>query len=436
DVAYAENMLVWAGLIGLTLFVGIAAGSYPAFFLAGFRPIQVLQGSITIGTLKRRPIRLRSVLVVAQFVISIALIIITAGIHKQLLFIQNNRLGFEKEHIIVIPIRDDALQNKYTTFKNGILSNSGIMSATALSNFPWAQGYYGFPMLAEGMAQDADANIATLIVDPDFIDAFGIQIVEGRGFSKELVSDAGSAFIINEAAVKKLGWETAVGKSFEVKKIVSGQDLKGRVVGVMQDFHLRSLHHEIEPLVVLVSPVTYYLDNLAIRISGSDVQAELAALEQTWRSFAPHRPFEYFFLDEAFHQLYQQEQKLGNIFDYFAGLTIFVGCLGLFGLASFMAEQRTKEIGIRKVMGASVSGIVVLLSKDFARLILVAFVIAVPLALYFINRWLQDFAYKTMPDAWTFLLAAGLVLSIALLTVSYQSIKAALTNPVEALRYE
>ncbi len=436
DVAYTENIMVWVGLIGTTLIVGLLAGSYPAFFLARFRPIQVLQGKISFGGAARGPKQLRSALVVLQFVISIALIIVTAGIHKQLNFIQNNRLGFEKEYVVVIPIRDDALQNNYVTLKNRVLANAGVISATAISNFPWESGYYGFPIKAEGMAQDDNTNMATLLVDPDFDKTFGIEIVEGRGFSRDRISDAGEAFILNQAAIKKFGWESAINKRFEVDKVASGQARTGRVVGVMQDFHLRSLHHEIEPLVAMVTPVSYFLDNLAVRISGRDVRTEVAALQQTWAELAPHRPFEYFFLDDAFDQLYRKEQKLGGIFNWFAGLTIFVGCLGLFGLASFTAEQRTKEIGIRKTLGATVSGIVLLLSKEFTKLVAVAFILAAPVAYYFVQQWLQDFAYKTSPNFWTFLMSAVIVLGVALLTVSYQSIKAALTNPVKSLQCE
>ena len=436
EVRYFENWLVLAGLAALTVFVGILAGAYPAFFLARFRPIHVLQGKITIGAANRAPRRLRSILVVTQFIISIVLIMVVAGIHEQLRFIQSGRLGFDKNHIVVIPIRDEEVQRNYEAIKNSLLSQAGVLSATALSNFPWEQGFYDFPIKAEGMADDTDWNMFTLIVDHDFVQAFGAEIVAGRAFSKAFATDVGRAFILNETAVAKLGWDDAVSKKFEVDKVASGGPMQGNVIGVIEDFHLRSLHHKIEPLVLLVSPEPYYLDNLAVRISGRDVHAELAALEQTWRGFVPHRPFEYFFLNEAFDRLYSKERKLGEIFNYFAGLTIFVGCLGLFGLASFMAEQRTKEIGIRKVLGASVSGIIFLLSKDFARLVLVAFAIAAPLAYYFIHRWLQDFAYRIDVSWWMFLLAGGLALVIALLTVSAQAIRAALANPVEALRYE
>lgn len=427
---------IWLGLIGITLIVGLMAGGYPALLLSRFRPVQILQGGSAFGQASRSPNRLRSALVIVQFAISITLIIITAGVHKQLGFIQNNRLGFNKEHIVVVPIRDENLQNKYETLKNRILSNAGIVSATAISNFPWDQGYYGFPIQAEGMSPDNEANIATLIVDPDFTSTFGIDVLEGRSFSKGHISDAGHAFIVNQAAVQKLGWDSAIGKRFTVQKITSGKDMVGQVVGVIRDFHLRSLHHEIDPLVAVVSPLAYYLDNLAVRIAGHDVRSEVAVLEKTWNELVPHRPFEYFFLDEAFDQLYRKEQKLGEIFNYFAMLIIIVSCLGLFGLASFTAEHRTKEIGIRKTLGAPVFRIVLMLSKDFSLLVGTAFFIAAPMAYYFIHQWLQDFAYKAMPNLWTFLLAGGLALSIAMITVSVQTVRAALTNPVESLRHE
>jgi len=436
EVRYLENWLVFSGLVILTVLVGILAGSYPAFFLARFRPIHVLQGKIGIGTTSRATHRLRSALVVTQFIISIVLIVGATGIHQQLRFVQSGRLGFDKEHLVAIPVRDQEVQRNYEAIKNKLLSQSGVLSATVLSNFPWEEGFNDFPIKAEGMADETDWNMFTLIVDHDFVQTFGAKMVAGRPFSKSFATDVGKAFILNEAAVAKLGWDDAIGKKFEVDKVASGGPMRGEVIGVVKDFHMRSFHNKIEPLVLLVSPESYYLDNIVVRISGSDVRAELAALEQTWRGTVPHRPFEYFFLDQAFDKLYSSEQKLGTLFNYFAGLTIFVGCLGLFGLASFMAEQRTKEIGIRKVLGASVPMVTALLSKDFVKLVLMANLVAWPVAWYLLHKWLQNFAYRVEISWWIFALAGGLALVIALLTVSTQAIRAALANPIESLRYE
>jgi putative ABC transport system permease protein len=263
-----------------------------------------------------------------------------------------------------------------------------------------------------------------------------MEIVAGREFSKEHTTDAQEAFILNEAAVKKLSWDSAIGKKIEMEAVASGKPRAGIVIGVVKDFHLRSLRFEIEPLVMLVSPETYYLDNLAIRLDAKNIPQTIAALEQEWRELVPHRPFEYFFLDEAFDKLYRKEQKLAQVFQYFSVIAILVGCLGLFGLASFIAEQKTKEIGIRKVLGASVAGIIGLLSKDFVRLVLVASVIAWPIAYFAMQRWLQGFAYRIDIGLATFFFAGVLALVIALFTVCFQAVKAALANPVEALRYE
>lgn len=436
DVEYTNNWIVLAGLLVLTLFVGVTAGSYPAFFLARFRPIQAMQSKQSVSSVGKKPFRMRSILVVTQFMISIVLIIVTAGIHNQLQFIQTERLGFNKEHLVVIPVRDENIQRNFKAIKNSLLAQPEITNVTAISNFPWEQGYYGFPAKAEGMADDADWNISTFLVDHDFIETFGMEIVEGRAFSEEFGSDAGEAFILNETAKEDLGWADAINKKFEVDKVASGNPRQGRVIGVMKDFHMRSLHYKVEPVVAMVAPIHHYLDNYVIRVAGVDIQSTLSKLENKWSEFAPHRPFEYFFLDEAFDQLYRKEQRLGKIFNYFAALTIFVGCLGLFGLASFSAEQRTKEIGIRKVLGASIPGILMLLSKDFTKLILAAFIIAAPIAYLFIQRWLQEFAYQSTPGIGIFVISIVVVLLIAMLTVSYQSIRAAVANPVKALHYE
>jgi len=433
EMRYADNWSVVLGLLALALLVAILAGSYPAFFLARFRPVHALQGKTLLG---RTPLHLRAVLVVVQFVISIGLIVVTAIVNKQLHFIQNKRLGFDKERVVIIPIRDDAVQQNFAAVKNGLLSQTGVTHATAISNFPWEQGYYDFYIRAEGMSPEAKLNMPTLLVDDDFIRAFGMQIVAGRDFSKEHITDAQEAFILNEAAVKKLGWASAVGKKIKMEDVAAGKPREGLVIGVVKNFHLRSLHHEIEPLVLLVAPAPHFLDNLVIRLDSPNISPALAALEQQWREIAPHRPFEYFFLDDAFDQLYRQEQKLAQIFKYFSAIAMLVGCLGLFGLASFIAEQKTKEIGVRKVLGASVSQIVLLLSRDFAKLVGLAFVVAAPAAYFAMTRWLQNFAYRAEIGAGTFLLAGLLVLGLAGFTVSWQAIKAALANPVDSLRYE
>ncbi|MCI0692163.1 ABC transporter permease [candidate division KSB1 bacterium] len=436
EMRYAGNWVVAVGLLALTLIVGMMAGSYPAFFLASFRPLQVLQGKILTGSGGRSPLRIRAVLVVAQFIISIGLIAVTMIVHAQLRFIQEKRLGFDKERLVVIPIRDEVVQQNFSAVKNSLLAQTGVAQVSAISNFPWEQGYYDFFIHAEGMSPETKLNMPTLLVEQDFIRVLDMQIVAGRDFAKEHSTDAQEAFILNEAAVKKLGWESALDKKIKMESVAAGKPREGRVIGVVKDFHLRSLHYEIEPLVLLISPEPYYLDNIVIRLGTENISQTLASLGRTWREIAPHRPFEYFFLDEQFDRLYRKEQKLAQIFNYFSAMAILVGCLGLFGLASFVAEQKTKEIGIRKVLGASVASIVLLLSKEFTKLVFVATLVAWPLAYFAMSRWLQDFAYRIDLSFWIFLLAGAIALLIAWLTVSWQAVKAALANPVEALRYE
>ena len=433
---YFSNWNFALGLLGLTFLVALLAGIYPAFFLARFRPVQAFQSKSLAVIGGRAPLRLRAILVVAQFAISITLIVVTAAVQAQLQFIQKQRLGFNKNHIVVLPIRDEAVQSNFAAIKNSLLAQTGVAQATAISNFPWENGYYDFRLNAEGLPPETQVNMPTLLVDYDFIHTFGMELVAGRDFSREHATDAKEAFILNEAAAHKLGWSEAIGKRIKMSDVAAGRPFEGRVIGVVKNFHLRSLHHEIEPLVMLIAPATFYLDNLAIRIDAQNIPLTLTRLEQKWHEVAPLRPFEYFFLDEAFGKLYRKEQKLAEIFQYFSALAIFVGCLGVFGLASFVAQQKTKEIGIRKVLGASVAGLVGLMSKDFVKLVLAANFLAWPVAYFAMNRWLQDFAYRINLSVEIFFFSGLLALGIALLTVSFQAIKAALTNPVEVLRYE
>lgn len=432
---YLQNPLIFPGLPALVFLTGIVAGSYPAFFLANLSAIRVLQGKL-LSPGKGKPFRLRPALVVFQFVISVALIVMTFGVNRQLDFLRSERLGFDKERVMIIPIREEEMQDNFQTFKNQFLNLPGVAQAAAISNLPWQQGFYDFPVRAEGYGDDTSWNLPTLIVDEDFIRTFGMEIVQGRDFSKERPSDAAEAFILNETAAKKLGWEPAIGKTIEMEGVASGEPRKGEVIGVVKDFHLRSLHYVVDPLVLIVSPESYYLDYLALRLKPGNVSNTIAALRERWSEVAPQRPFEFRFLDEEFERLYRKEHKLAQVFRYFSLLAIFVACLGLFGLASFTASARTKEIGVRKVLGASVQNIVALLSGEFAKWVLIANLIAWPIAWFAMRKWLENFAYRVEIGWGIFLLSGALVLLIALLTVSYQAIRAALSNPVEALRYE
>jgi putative ABC transport system permease protein len=434
--AYSESPAILLGLIALTILVGLISGSYPALFLSNFRPIAVLKSNLSSGLRGGSPLRLRSVLVTLQFVISISLICATYLVHRQLDFVQSKRLGFNKDHLVIVPIRDNEMQQNFAAIKNRLQSQSSVLGVTSLSNYPWRTGFYGFPVKAEGQSDATEMSMQTLIVDHDFIRTFGMEVVAGRDFSNDITTDATQAFILNEAAVKKLGWENPIGKEFESQHIASGQSVKGRVIGVVKDFHFQSMRHAIEPMVMLVSPVSYYLDNFAVRIDAGNMRGALADLEQIWAEVAPHRPFDFFFLDEDFDLLYRKEQRLGKMFQTFSALAIFIACLGLIGLASFSSEQRKKEIGIRKTFGASVGQIVFLFSRDFAKLTLVANFVAWPIVYFTMKQWLQDFAYRTELSWWVFLVSGSIALGIAVLSVSVQAVKAAVANPVDSLRYE
>ncbi|MDZ7304890.1 MAG: ABC transporter permease [candidate division KSB1 bacterium] len=418
-VDFTSNSFLLAGLIGMGLLVGILAGSYPAFFLSSFRPIVALRGKPQQGT---RGAWLRSGLVFLQFAISIVLIIGTFVVERQLHYVRNKRLGFDKEHVVVIS-RASALGPRWQAFKHELMWSPNVIHTAGSSSVP---GRYFDSTVFEAEGMDESQRLWYVFADEGFIETMGMEMVAGRNFSPEFATET-SAFILNETAVKKLGWENAVGKK------LAGNARTGAIIGVVKDFHFESLHQEIHPLVMLFATSPSYL---SVRVRQANLHQTLTFLEEKWRSFVPDQPFEYSFLDEAFDKLYRSEERLEQIFGYFSTLAIFIACLGLFGLASFTAEQRTKEIGIRKVLGASVASILFLLSKDFGKLVLLANFIAWPVAWYAMNRWLQNYAYRIEIGWWVFALAGGLALIIAFATVSTQAFKAALANPVQVLRYE
>ncbi len=426
QIDYLDGFML-SGVIGLAVLVGLLAGSYPAFFLASFRIVNVLKGQ---GQAGMKSSGLRSGLVVFQFVISIALMIGTAMVYRQVDFIQNKRLGFEKEHVIVLE-RFDALGPQQQAFKQQIQQHPNVVAVAAANTLP-GRSFGDTSFIPEGAPPEQIRNIRLLFTDFDLLETLNLELVDGRFFSRDFSTDS-LAIVLNEAAVKEFGWTEAVGKRL-VSPSFSGEENEYiTVIGVMKDFHFQSLRETIRPLGLFLGRNLNYL---AVRIEPGDVSGTLAAFEAQWKTFAPEQPFTYSFLDRDVDALYQADQRTGSVFGTFALLAIVIACLGLFGLAAFTAEQRTKEIGVRKVLGASVGGIVLLLSKEFTKLVGLAFVVAAPLAYFATNRWLQDFAFQADFSWWIFVLAGLAALAIAWLTVSYQSIRAALTNPVEALRYE
>lgn len=422
---YRENGLLLATLGGVTFFVGVVAGAYPAFVLSGFRPVEVLKGQARRGVAAAL---LRKGLVVFQFTIAIALIIGSVVMSAQMVYFAEKDLGFNQEQLVVVPLRDEALQQRYETIKTTLMQHPGVVKAAAASSTPGSNTYALRSYLPEGAADDETVGIGTVLIDYDLVETLELELAAGRNFSRAFPTDTSEALLINEAAAALLGWEDPVGKGLQL------EEEETRVVGLLKDFNFLSLQTEITPLVFQIAPDE--LQYLVVRIRPQDVSSTLAFLEEQWAAFAPAYPFEYLFMDDDFAEEYEDTQRLSETLRSFTLLAIIVACLGLFGLVSYTTEQRTKEIGVRKVLGASVPGILVLLSKDFLKLVALAFVVAAPLAYWAMNRWLEEFAHRVDIEWPVFALTGALALAIAFLTISYQALRAALADPVQSLRYE
>jgi putative ABC transport system permease protein len=376
-------------------------------------------------------------LVVLQFVISSLLITSAIVVYYQLDFMKNKKLGFQKENILIVPLRDQANQHNYEPLKQRWLQNPSIKAVTATSGVPTREeGLNDFQVKPKQSAIDS-FNMLTLTVDHDFVKTYGMEIVAGRDFSKEFITDTSSGFLINESAAKLFGWNDPVNQELTLEYYFNRRINKtGKVVGVVKDFHYHSLRQKMTPLLMHITPGTYYNDFLSVKVSTENIAPVISFLQKEWQAYNPSRPFEYMFLDEYYGKLYKSENRFGSVILLFSLLAIGIACVGLFALVSFVCKQRIKEIGIRKVMGASVGGITALLSKDFLKLALLSAIIASPLAWWAMNKWLQDFAYRIDITWWMLTIAAIAVVLIALVTVSFQAIKAALSNPVKALRSE
>ncbi len=423
EVSYlGENsVLIYILLAGL--FTGILAGSYPAFYLSSFVPAQVLKGQVGPSG----NAGLRKILTVMQFGVAAFLMIGTLIVYQQMSFIQNKNLGFDKESIVYMN-PPSPLWDKKEVFKESLLANSSIKSVTFSNGTPGmstSTWQYDFPGL-----DIPKRSMNTMIVDYDYLKTFGLEIIEGRDLSIEFATDSTESYLINEAAVADLMLEKPLGTPI---RALDGHPI-GRVVGVVKDFHYRSLHRKIEPLVLRIDPGNMWC--MSVKLSTGNLKDHLALVEQEWKKLAPDYPFTYQFVDETIERQYKAEQNTGVLIGSFAMLAILIACLGLLGLTAFMTEQRKKEIGVRKVLGASVSGIVFLLSKDFSRLIIIAFVLVVPLAWYAMSQWLSDFAYQVTINPFVFVGAGLIVVAIAFLSVFYQALKAAVINPSETLRNE
>ena len=434
NIAYhpLKDGLFTVGYLLLTLFVGLLSGTYPALFLSRYRPIEVFRAKARAGKGHRF---LRNGLVNLQYIISIALICSTLVISQQLHFIKHRDLGFKQERVVTIPLRNGEMAQKYAAFKSELLQLPHVINAAVSNRVPGSgvdETYFAF----EGHPGDKPEVMVYYSIDEDYLQTLGIQVVQGRNFSEEFPSDREGAMLINETLAKQLGWEDPIGKKIAMTKQSDSQaffEAPYTVVGVVRDFHFESLHDAIRPLLFKMSGE---VSNISVKIQPENMQATLKAIKEKWCQIDPQTPLSYRFLDDSFDALYRSEQRLGQTFIYFTLIAIFIACLGLFGLAAFTAEQRTKEVGIRKVMGASSSGLMLLLSMEFAKWVVMANLVAWPLAYFAMNRWLMAFAYRISLAPWMFIASGLIALAIAMATVSTQAIRTASSNPVKALKYE
>lgn len=428
EIMLLNNPLTIGMLVVFGLVVGSLAGSYPAFFLSSFNTIAVLKSKFSSG---KQSIGIRSGLVVFQFFVSITLIVCTIVVYNQLQYINNKDVGYNKEEVLLIG-ETYLLGKNEALLHQQLQHDSRVVSVSTSSFLPAGPTNSNNFIVYPDFSETQLVKTLRYHVDPQYIPTMGMQLVAGRNFSESLASDS-NAIILNEASAKAFGWKNdALGHKITYS-MNGGQKQSYVVIGIVKDFHFKSLHQPISPLVMTLGDNT---GSIIARINTKDISGLLSTVKDQWKSFNSEEPFVYSFLDERFRQTYEKEQKMSLILTVFACLTILVGCLGLFGLAAFTAEQRTKEIGIRKVLGASVSGVVAMLTKDFLKLVGIAFVIACPLSWYIMNKWLQDFAYRINVEWWVFVVAALVAVIITLLSVSLKAIKAAIANPVKSLRSE
>lgn len=410
-----------------SLGVGVFSGSYPAFYMSALKPAYILKNQVKGGKGNRL---FRNVLVVSQFTITIVLVIGSLVVFNQLNYIQTTDTGLDREQIVASTIFDRGLWDKFETLEGELQKNANIISVSSSNSLPTRMSGRTSSAEWQGKTEDDDVSIYNAGVGFNYLEMVGLEVVAGRGFSREFYKETSTDYMLNESAVYALGWtnEEAIGKTFQI----NGQD--GLVVGVLKDFNFLSLRLDVEPLVLYANPGSSWHNYLLIKTTGNNIPETLAYLEQTLGEFSPNYPFNYAFLDDSFNNMYSTELKLGSMFNYLTVLALIIACMGLFGLAAFIIEQRTKEIGIRKVLGAGVLQIITLVNRDFIRLVAISFVIAAPIGWYLMDTWLQDFAYRIELGVATFIAAGLLAVGVAIATVSYKSIKTALVNPVDSLR--
>ncbi len=423
------NILTDPGIIlvlfAIMILVGHISGSYPAVFLSAVNPIKVLKKE-AFGP--RKGTFMRNVLVTFQFSASIILIVCTIVVYSQLTFIKSKDVGFSREHVVTVRIRDNVINKNIESIKNTLAQHPNVKNISTSDSLPIdIANRSDFTAINEAK-QEVKVSVYHASIDFNYLDTFDIKLLLGRNFAPKFSMDKEQSLILNETAVRHLGWENPIGKRMQS----GGKDFV--VIGVVKDFHYQPLHLPIEPMALRMKEDWH--SQLAVRIKPENVPQTIAFLKKTYEQYNPRHPFDFTFLGDSFNRIYQEEQKFGSLFRIFSFLAIFIACLGLYGLASFTAERRTKEIGIRKVLGASISGIFMFLSRGLSKWVLLANIIAWPVAYYFMDRWLQNFAYRIGLSVWIFILSGLAAFCIALFTVSYQSIKAATANPVDSLRYE
>ncbi len=419
-------------LLSMFLFTGVVAGSFPAFILSAFRPVAVLQGKLSSLS---KNFNLRKVLVVFQFAISITLIASTIMIYNQLMFMKNKNLGFNKEQLLIIRNNSPQIFEQKEAFKEELLRYPSIVSVAGSNNIPGE--FASDPVYQpEGKTNEESVRCSAFEVDFDFIKTYGINVKFGRDFSKDIISDTATAMIINETTSGDIGWtDDAIGKQMLLLTLQDNYGNPNRIVtGVVNDFHHQSLRYEVTPTILLVNERAGRF--ITVRLNRENISETITYISSIWKDFENERPIQYSFLDEEFDQKYTQEENAGSIYIYFSIMAIFIACLGLLGLASYTAEQKTKEIGIRKVLGAEIKSIVYQLSRDFTVWVIIANLFAWPAAYYLMSKWSQNFAYQAGIELWVFIVSGVISLIIAILTISYQAYKTARTNPVDSLKYE
>lgn len=425
-----QSSYLFLGILVLLL-LAIISGLYPAIHLSANNPIHTIKGKLP-GKYKKST--LRNILVVSQFIISIALIASTGIIIKQLQYIQHKKLGFDKEHVLILPLRSNEAIEQAMVLKENLLNTSGIAYVSVSSNYPGSGASPGHGFFPEGYSEEQPWLIKTFNVDGDFTETFKLNIVMGRAFNKNYENESMN-ILVNETLVKEVGWDDPIGKTFKDPYITQGEEMVPiTVVGVVQDFHVENLRDKIEPMILYYNPPNRNF--ISIRFEAGNVFNMLEMVEKKWKNVNPSMPYDYFFLDAHFDRIHRTERNLARTFMYFTILAIMIACLGLFGLASYATERRIKEIGIRKVLGSSVGQVIFLLTKDFSKLVLLANIVAWPLAWFAMNRWLQSFAYRTSINIGIFISSGFIALGIAFLTVSFKTIKAANSNPVTSIKYE